>query len=112
MGLPVFEQETTVSFSRGSDVCTIYTYDSTVMTRLDKLEESDNAPHWKLKEEHRVRGGELVGKTYETHKCLISFRVNITTRELTDEQKEAVVDRMREYHRKRNSEGEAREWEE
>lgn len=112
MGLPVFEQETTVSFSRDSDVCTVYTSDSTVMTRLDKLAESDNAPHWKLKEEHKVRGGELIGKTYETHKRLISFRVDITTREMTDEQREAVADRMREYHRKRNSEGEAREWEE
>lgn len=104
MGLPVFEQETTVSFSRDSDVCTVYTSDSTVMTRLDKLAESENAPYWRLKEEHRLRGGELVGKTYETHKRLISFRANITTRELTEEQKEAVAGRMREYHRKRNSE--------
>lgn len=104
MGLPVFEQETTVSFSRDSDVCTVYTSDSTVMTRLDKLAESENAPYWRLKEEHRLRGGELVGKTYETHKRLISFRANITTRELTDEQKEAIADRMREYHRKRNLE--------
>lgn len=102
MGLPVFEQETTVSFSRDNDMCTVYTSDSTVMTRLDKLAESENAPYWKLKEEHRLRSGDLVGKTYETHKRLISFRANITTRELTEEQKEAVADRMREYHRKRN----------
>lgn len=54
MGLNISEQETSVSFSRDSDICIVYTSDSTVMTKLYKLVESDNSPHWKLKEEHSI----------------------------------------------------------
>lgn len=104
MGLPVFEQETSVSFMRDSDLCTVYTSDSTVMTRLDKLAENPKAPHWKLKEEHRLQNGELIGKTYETHKRLISFRADISTRELTEEQKEAAADRMKEWQERKRQE--------
>lgn len=104
MGLSVAEQETSISFMRDSDICMVYTSDSTVITKLDKLAESSKAPHWKLKEEHRLQNGELVGKTYVTHKRLISFRADITTRELTEEQKEAAADRMREWQGKRKQE--------
>ena len=97
MGLSITEQETTVNFMRDSDICTVYTSDSTVMTKLDKLAESEKAPLWKLKEEHRLQNGELVGKTYETHKRLISFRADIVTREMTEEQKEAAAERMRKW---------------
>ena len=90
MGLNISEQETSVSFSRDSDICSVYTSDTTVMTKLDKLAESDKSPHWRLKEEHRLLNGELIGKTYETHKRLISFRSNISTREMSNEQKEAA----------------------
>lgn len=55
MGLPVFEQKTSLLFMRDSDICTVYTSDSTVMTKLDKLVENPKAPHWKLKEEHRLQ---------------------------------------------------------
>ena len=48
MGLNISEQETSVSFTRDSDICTVYTSDSTVMTKLDKLAESNKSPHWKL----------------------------------------------------------------
>ena len=93
MGLNISEQETSVSFARDSDICIIYTSDTTVMTKLDKLVESDKSPHWRLKEEHRLLNGELIGKTYETHKRLISFRSNISTREMSNEQKEESEER-------------------
>lgn len=108
MGLAVFEQETSISFMRDSDTCTVYTSDSTVMTRLDKLAENPKAPHWKLKEEHRSGNGDIVGKTYETHKRLISFRADITTRDLTDEQREAAAERFRQMWEDKKS-GEAYE---
>lgn len=104
MGLSVAEQETSVSFMRDRDICTVYTSDSTVMTKLDKLVENPKAPHWKLKEEHRLQSGELVGKTYETHKRLISFRADIFTRELTEEQKEAAAERMKEWQERKRQE--------
>lgn len=95
MGLKLQEQETTVNFYRDSDICTVYTSDSTVMTKLDKLVKNPKAPYWKLRKEHRLQNGELIGKTYETHKRLISFRADISTRELTEEQKQEIADRLR-----------------
>lgn len=109
MGLNISEQETSVSFSRDSDICTVYTSDTTVMTKLDKLAESNNSPHWKLKEEHKLLNGELIGKTYETHKRLISFRSNITTREMSDEQKEAASERFRKMWKERQQNEESEE---
>lgn len=108
MGLNISEQETSVSFARDSDICTVYTSDSTIMTKLDKLVESDKSPHWKLKEEHRLINGELIGKTYETHKRLISFRANISTREMSEEQKEAASERFKQMwkDKQRNNESE------
>lgn len=108
MGLNVSEQETSVSFARDSDICTVYTSDSTIMTKLDKLAESDKSPHWKLKEEHRLINGGLIGKTYETHKRLISFRANISTREMSEEQKQAASERFKQMwkDKQRNNESE------
>ena len=111
MGLNISEQETCVSFMRDSDICTVYTSDSTVMTKLDKLAESDKSPHWKLKEEHRLQNGELVGKTYETHKRLISFRANITTREMSEGQREAASERFRQIWKDRQQNEESEETE-
>lgn len=108
MGLNVSEQETSISFARDSDICTVYTSDSTIMTKLDKLAKSNESPHWRLKEEHRLINGELVGKTYETHKRLISFRANISTREMSEEQKEAASERFKQMwkDKQRNNESE------
>lgn len=108
MGLNISEQETSVSFARDSDICTVYTSDSTIMTKLDKLTKSDESPHWRLEEEHRLINGELIGKTYETHKRLISFRSNISTREMTEEQKEAASERFKQMwkDKQRNNESE------
>lgn len=93
MGLSMSEQETCISFSRDSDLCRIYTSDTTEMTRLDKLVKK--SPHWKLVEEHRARGEnlELVAKTYETNKKLISFRSSF--KELTEKQRLEMADRAR-----------------
>lgn len=104
MGLTLQEQETTVNFYRDSDICTVYTSDSTVMTKLDKLVENPKAPYWRLKETSILQNGELVGKTYETHKRLISFRADISSRELTDEQKEAAAERMKEWQERKRQE--------
>ena len=101
MGIPVAEQETSIQYMRDGDACTVYTTDSTVMTRLDKLA-ADPASPWSLKKEHYIHG-EVIGKTYQAPKRLISFRSSVVVRELTPEQKEAAAMRMRnwqEAHRK------------
>lgn len=37
MGVPIYEQETTISFSRDEDFADIYTSDTTMMTKYDKF---------------------------------------------------------------------------
>lgn len=96
MGISIQEQETTINFYRNSDIAQIYTSDSTMITRLDKLAESDDAPEWKLVEVHRsMADGSIVAKTYETKKRLVSFRAAINQRELTEEQREELRERAR-----------------
>ena len=99
MGVMVSEQETVIRFGRDGDECEVYTSDSTVMTRLDKLasEANEKAPLWTLKEVHYSQSHELVAKTYVTNKRLISFRSGILTREMTEEQKAAAAERMRSW---------------
>lgn len=94
MSVSVEEQETTISFYRDSDTAVVYTSDRTVMTKLDKLAEDPGSP-WTLVRESRLQGGDVVGKYYRTPKGLISFRRAKVTRELTDEQKADMAQRLR-----------------
>lgn len=94
------DQQTVIQFSRDSETATIWTSDRTVMTRLDKFVKDGKNSSWRLKEESRLLDGELASKTYETNKRLISFRANIGKRELTDEQKQAAAERMRNIRKK------------
>jgi hypothetical protein len=84
------EQETTIQFNRIEDVAHICTSDSTMKTKFNKMcKESPN--HWKLIEEDEVFS------FYECRpKSLISYRSKVTERNLTDEQREAMAQRLRE----------------
>lgn len=95
MPAPLYEQETVINQMRDSEYCTIYTSDTTVMTKLDKLVKNKNAPEWTLVKTHTLPSGEIVGKTYRTLKRLISFRANVVAREMTDEQKTKAAERLR-----------------
>lgn len=110
MGVPIHEQETVIRYDRDSDICEIYTSDTTIMTKLDKLADIDNqkAPLWKVKEEHRTKiTHELVGKTYLTNKRLISFRAGIVEREMSEEQRRETAERLRKWREKSKTEGES-----
>lgn len=96
MSLLLQEQETTINFYRDSDLASIYTSDRTVMTKLDKLADSDEYPDWKLIKVNRsIEDKEIVSKIYETKKKLISFRSVIVQRELTEEQRELYRERAK-----------------
>lgn len=96
MSVLLQEQETTINFYRDSELASIYTSDRTVMTRLDKLAESDDYPDWKLiRENQSMEDHEVVSKVYETKKKLVSFRAAIVQRELTEEQREAYRERAK-----------------
>ena len=91
----VSEQEVHISFMRDEDFAIIYTSDTTYMTKLDKLCKTSPDMYSLLSDTGR-------GKTYRLEdKTLISFRAR--KRELSDEQKIAAGERMRQYQaNKRN----------
>ena len=63
--VPTDEQETVIQFDRNGTVCHVYTTDSTVMTKLDKI-------HKRVKQDYV--GGKPIAAYYEFDKGLLSFR--------------------------------------
>ena len=91
MGIPTNEQETVVQYDRNGDTMTIYTSDSTQMTRLDKI--------YKRSREHR-QAGEVMAVEYKADKRLLSYRSKRLKSSMTDEQKAAAAARLIEMREK------------
>lgn len=89
--VPLEEQETIVNFGRTDEDMTIYTTDSTTITKLDK---AVKAGLYEVIELHTVKGV-TVGKTYKAKKKLLSFRVKEVKRELTEEQRKKIAEQFR-----------------
>ena len=92
MNVPLEEQETVIQFNRTDDYATIYTSDSTMITKLDKC--CDEAPEfYKLQKEDHLRDGSVSGKTYIlSDRKMLSFRK--TKRVVSEEQKEIARQNM------------------
>ncbi len=91
----ISEQEVCINFMRDEDFAIIYTSDTTYMTRLDKLCKASPDMYSLISDTGR-------GKTYRVEdKTLISFRVK--KRELSEEQKIAASERMRQYQASKRS---------
>ena len=89
MSVSIEEQEVCINMMRDEDFATIYTSDSTYMTKLDKL--CKESPNMYSLIQDTGRGKKYLLKD----KTLISFRAK--KRELTDEQKKQAAERMRKY---------------
>lgn len=86
----ISEQEVCINFMRDEDFATIYASDTTYITKLDKLCRTSPNMYSVISDTGR-------GKTYRVEdKALISFRAK--KRELTEEQRLAAGERMRQYH--------------
>ena len=93
----ISEQEVHINFMRDEDFATIYTSDTTYMTKLDKLCKTSPDMYSLIADTSR-------GKTYRLEdKTLISFRSKKIKRELTEEQKIAAGERMRQYQANRHN---------
>lgn len=91
----ISEQEVCINFMRDENFATIYTSDTTYMTKLDKLCKTSPDMYSLIADTGR-------GKTYRVEdKTLISFRAK--KRELSEEQRIAAGKRMRHYHESRNN---------
>jgi len=93
MSVAYSEQETTIGFSRDEDIAHIYTSDTTMMTKFDKLVRTSE--HWS--EEKTVNcDGELVGKFYTCPKKLLSYRGAMRTgREMSEEERKTAAERLK-----------------
>lgn len=90
----ISEQEVSINFMRDEDFATIYTSDTTYMTKLDKLCKTSPDMYSLIADTGR-------GKTYRVEdKTLISFRAK--KREISEEQRIAAGERMRKYRSKKN----------
>jgi len=91
----ISEQEVCINFMRDEEFATIYTSDTTYMTKLDRLCKTSPDMYSLISDTGR-------GKTYRVEdKTLISFRAK--KRELSEEQKIAAGERMRQYQASRRS---------
>ena len=92
--VPYGEQETHISFMRDEQTAKIYTTDSTQITRFDKM--CKRSPKmWKCIADNGY------GRTYLCQdKKLISARADKVTRELTEEQRQALAERFRNIREK------------
>lgn len=91
----ISEQEVSINFMRDENFATIYTSDTTYMTKLNKLCKTSPDMYSLITDTGR-------GKTYRVEdKTLISFRAK--KRELSKEQKIAAGERMRKYQESKKS---------
>lgn len=88
MSLSRAEQEIHISASRDEEFATAYCSDSVWMNKLDKLVEKSP----KLFTVVKVTS---VGKTYRFPKKLISIRSSVVKREFSDEERQAMAERLR-----------------
>ena len=88
--LPVSEQECVISFMRDEDFATVYTSDTTMITKFDKL--CKNSPeYYSLIERNKY------GNRYKiADKTLVSYRQK--KKEMSEENKNAASERFKKLH--------------
>ena len=93
-GVSADEQETTINFSRTDKEAEVYTSDNTVLTKIKNMFSSDDC-EWKLKNVVKDQKGNVVSVFFSVPKKLISLRAKTVKSSLTDEQKQAAAERLK-----------------
>ena len=107
-GVSIDEQETVIAFSRNDDTASVETTDPTVLTKLKKYA-TTNPDEWVLT---NVTTGQdesdpmkITSICFECPKKLISLRSKSTApRELTEEERAEIAERMRNVRASREDE--------
>lgn len=95
--VPTYEQETTISFGRDGNIVDVWTSDTTMMTKLDRL--CNKSPQMYKCIEIGKYDGLLTNKRYTImDKALVSFRSNRQKLNLTEEQ---IADRTKRLQSKK-----------
>lgn len=90
--VPINEQETTVNFMRNEDFASIYSSDSTMITKLDKL--CAESPEYYSCVEETTAGKRYLLKD----KTFVSFRKK--KREVSEEQRQKASERLKAWRDK------------
>ena len=93
-GVSADEQETTINFSRTDKEAEVYTSDNTVLTKIKNMFSSDDC-EWKLKNVVKDKKGNVVSVFFSVPKKHISLRAKTAKSSLTDEQKQAAAERLK-----------------
>ena len=92
VGLSRYEQEVIINFNAAEDTAELYTADTVWMRKLDKLVEQ-NPEQFKPGRVETYKG-EVVAKRYSFPKRFITIRSKDMKRELTDEQRAELAERL------------------
>ena len=96
MGLSLEEQETHINWYRDSQNAYVFTTDRTTMTKLDRLCREHPNNYKCIGVDRAADNHEIVSKGYIVgDKSLISFRGAKIVRELTEERRAELAERMR-----------------
>lgn len=99
MALANIERETIINFNAAEDTAEIYTADPVYIRKLDKLCEQFPDTYKFMAELSAKRCKE--SKTYSMSKRLVKFRPPVT-REISEEQREALAERLRKAREAKN----------
>lgn len=99
MALTNIERETIINFNAAEDTAEVYTADPVYIRKLDKLCEQFPDTYKFMEELSSMRRRE--SKTYSMPKRLVKFRSPVT-REISEEQREALAERLRKAREARN----------
>lgn len=107
-GIPGDEQETVIVFSRNNDTASVETTDSTVLTKLKRYA-TTNPDEWVLTNvttgQNESDPMKITSICFECPKKLISLRSKSTSpRELTEEERAGIAERMRNVRASREDE--------
>ena len=97
-GVSADEQETTINFSRTDKEAEVYTSDNTALTKITNMFNSDDC-EWKLKDVVKDQEGNVVGVFSSVPKKLVSLRAKTVKSSLTDEQRRAAAERLKNARR-------------
>lgn len=95
--LSKYEQEVVINFNAGEDTADLYTANPAWIRKMDKLV-LQNPEQFKLIKEDKYQG-EIIAKRYIFPKRFISVRSKDIKRELTEEQREQVAERMKQMRK-------------
>ena len=99
----VEEQETTITYGRKDTLAYVYCSDNTVLTKIQKLLNTEGS-EWKLIRIIKNQEGNPTGYEFTVPKKMISLKAKKKAgRELTEEERKALGERLRGIRKASNS---------